>query len=121
MILICPGAARTPSKAIQGVAIVYLAHVTSPNLLVFTLISVSLGLEGRSLISFGTWIMGPSSATACPLGAGAHAMDGVPVDKLGHSRIAHSFFLEELKLHAWEEQWLEGEVLLQEQWLESPL
>jgi len=57
--LICPGAAQTPSKATQGVAVVYLAHVTSPNLLVFTLISVSLGLEGRSLMSFCTLIIGP--------------------------------------------------------------
>ena len=47
-----------PSKATQGVAIVYMAHVTSPNLLAFTLIRISLGLEGRSVTSFGTWIIG---------------------------------------------------------------
>ena len=113
MILIYPSATQTPSKAIQGMAIVYFTHVTSLNLLVFTLISFSLGLEGRSLISFGTWIMGPSCATACPSGAGAHAIEGVSVDKLGCSRTAHSFFLEEPELHAWEEQWLGEEVLLQ--------
>ena len=112
MILIYPGAAWTPTKATQGMSIVYLAHVTSPNLLVFTLISVSLGLKGRSLISFGTWIMGPSCATACPSGAGAHAMEGAPVDELRRSRTAHGFFLEEPELHAWEEQWLGVEVLL---------
>ena len=33
-------------------------------------------------------------------------MEGVPVDELGRSRTAHSFFLEELELHAWEEKWL---------------
>ena len=59
MILIYPSATQTPSKAIWGMAIVYFTHVTSLNLLVFTLISFSLGLEGRSLISFGTWIVGP--------------------------------------------------------------
>ena len=48
-----------PSKATQGVAVVYMAHVTSPNLLVFTLSGVSLGLEGRRLMSFYTWIIGP--------------------------------------------------------------
>ena len=39
-------------------------------------------------------------------------MEGAPIDELGHSRIAHRFFLEEPELHAWEEQWLGGEVLL---------
>lgn len=43
-----------PSKVTQGMAVVYLAHMTSLNLLVFTLNSVSLGFEGRSLMSFGT-------------------------------------------------------------------
>ena len=47
-------------------------------------------------------------------------MEGALVDELGHSRIAQSF-LEEPELHAWEEQWLEGEVLLQEQWIEALL
>ena len=41
-------------------------------------------------------------------------MEGVSVDELGHSRTTHSFFLEELELHALEEQCLEGEVLLHE-------
>ena len=50
---------------------------------------------------------------ACPSRAGTHATEGVPVDELGRSRTAHSFFLEEPELHAWEEQWLGGEVLLQ--------
>jgi hypothetical protein len=54
MILICPSAAQTPSKATLGVAVVYLTHVTSLNLLVFTLVSISLDLKGRSLTSFGT-------------------------------------------------------------------
>ena len=48
-----------PSKTTQGVAIVYLAHETSSNLLVFTLVNISLGLEGRSLTFFCTWIIGP--------------------------------------------------------------
>ena len=43
------------------------------------------------------------------------------VDELERSKTVHSFFLEELELTAWEEQWLEGEVLLQEQWLEALL
>ena len=43
---------------------------------------------------------------ACPLGAGAHAMEGAPFDELGRSRTANSFFLEEPELHAWEEQCL---------------
>ena len=55
-ILTCSSMARTPSMAKRGVTDLYLAHVTSPNLLVFTLVSVSFVLGGRRLISFGTLI-----------------------------------------------------------------
>ena len=55
---------------------------------------------------------GPSSVVACLLGVDALTMEGVSVDELGRSRIAHSFFLEKPEQHAWEEQWLGGEVLL---------
>ena len=63
-------------------------------------------------MSFDTWIVGPSSDVTCPSGVGAPAMEGAQVDELGRSRTAHSFFLEEPELHAWEEQWLGAEVLL---------
>jgi hypothetical protein len=58
--LICLGAARTPSMLKPVMIDLYLAHVTSPNLLVFTLVSVSFALGGRRLISFGTLIFGAS-------------------------------------------------------------
>ena len=60
MTLTCLGAARTPSMVKRGVINLYLAHVTSPNLLVFTQINISFGLGGRRLISFGTLIFGAS-------------------------------------------------------------
>ena len=59
--LTCSGAARTPYMVKQGVTDLYLAHVTYPNLLVFTPVSVSFALGGRRLISFGTLIFGASS------------------------------------------------------------
>jgi hypothetical protein len=73
--------------------------VTSPNLLVFTLVSISLDLRERSLTSFST----PSSDVACPSGGGDPTVEGAQVDELGRSRTTHSLFLEELELIALEE------------------
>ena len=41
----------------RGVTDLYFAHVTSPNLLVFTMVSISFALGGRRLISFETLIV----------------------------------------------------------------
>ena len=54
--LTCSSAAQTLSMVTRGVTDLYLAQVTSPNLLVFTLVSVSFGLGGGRLISLGTLI-----------------------------------------------------------------
>ena len=60
MTLTCLGAARTPSMVKQGVIDLYLVHVTSRNLLVFTPVSVLFALGGRRLISFRTLTFGVS-------------------------------------------------------------
>ena len=63
MNLAWPGAALIPSRDTRGVAIVYFTQVTSPSLLVLTPTSVSLGLGGKSLTSFGTALFGPFGAS----------------------------------------------------------
>jgi hypothetical protein len=63
MNLTWPGAAQIPSRETQEVVVVYFTQVTSLSLLVLTPTSVSFGLGGRSLVSFGTTIFGPFGAS----------------------------------------------------------